>query len=214
MASCNYDRSNMTRIHSITSKLGFNPEPEQYYHDSLYMAYTAKQFIENSYGFSGEWYRDLKVYVDTILYSPDNLKVFSLFISNNKNTDDENVYNGNALVGYRDSVNKAWKMYNVERLQISNFLDYKETKDAIRQVQFFELKGMSDEYDNKFQCNPIEECFWTDLYFQKGKDIDSLYYFQVRNNFLEGRTNIVPYFNINYPDSLIKFYMEVPKKRQ
>jgi hypothetical protein len=198
---------------------------EKYNRDSIFIAYTVNQFVENKYRDFDVFYdmktkvyvdtiihADTKVYVDTILYSPDTLKLFSLvIISLSKKENDieqEESFYGRAVVAYRKNINEIWQVYPVSEYKVS-WSNYNGARNVIRRCYFEELKETSTHRGEfKYPLGDIR--FWDGLYFKKGLDVDSLYFFQTEYNFRSKKYDkVVPYLNINYPKDLIEQFGNV-----
>ncbi len=153
-----------------------NISDKEYQRDCIFIEYTIYKFIENKYkNFDYTIYQGAKAHIDTILYSPDKLKLFSIIIIEEKDTLVRQPFNGQAIIAYRDSLSDIWKIYPISNYSVS-WKSYKGASRLIRRCYFVDLIG------NKFKYTPVEDKFWDDLFFMKGYDVDSLYYFQTEIN--------------------------------
>jgi hypothetical protein len=188
-----------------------NISDKEYNRDSIFIKYTIHKFIENKYrGYNFLDCKNSKVFIDTILYSPDKLKLFSLIIVEETKTEITQPFNGMAIVAYREDTNSIWKVYPITKFNVS-WSNFKGAKNVIRRSYFTELKGMKDNQGNKFRCNLGDNKFWNDLFYKKGYDIDSLYYFQTELNkqtptLKRKKDGIIPYLEIDYPQEIRKMF--------
>ena len=113
-----------------------------YYRDSLYIATTIWQFIDKKVDIFDYYKRynillsKVGVDVDTIIYSPDTLKLFSFVIikvpdyENNK--PDQFYYSGEDMIGYRLSKNKPWKIYYFGQIRPTGLKNYNQVRNIFR----------------------------------------------------------------------------------
>lgn len=184
---------------------------KEYYRDSVYVEYTIQKFIEHKYrGYDFYDGVNSKVYVDTILYSPDKLKLFSLVIIEKRKIEQGKPFHGMAVIAYRVDTSNIWKIYPVTKYGVS-WSDFQGARNVLRRCYFKEIKGTKDNQRNEFKHNLEDSSFWEDLYFKKGYDIDSLYYFQTELNkekptSKRKKDGVIPYLEIDYPQEIIELY--------
>ena len=200
--------------HSLNNK-AVNKEVKisnkEYNRDSIFIEYTINQFIENKYrGYDFYDSANSKIYIDTILYSPDKLKLFSLVIIEKRKIEQGKPFHGMAVIAYREDTSNIWKVYPVTKYGVS-WSDFQGARNVLRRCYFEEIKGTKDNQRNEFKHNLGDSNFWDDLYFKKGYDIDSLYYFQTELNketptLKRKKDGIIPYLEIDYPQEIIELY--------
>ena len=193
-------------------ELRYTISKSEYTRDSSFINYTVLQFIEKKYNeYAIDSYTSAaKVHVDTILYSPEGLKLFSLIIVEKAEGEEDKPFHGRAVIAYRENLNEAWKVYPINKFVVS-FGNYEGARNVLRRSYFEELKGMKDNKSNKFKYSLGESGFWNDLFFKKGLDVDSLYYFQTELNrntptSKRIRDGVVPYLEIEYPQEILDLY--------
>lgn len=202
--SCNSKNKNLETTNTHISE-------KEYHRDSLYLDYTVNQFIEHKYrGYDFYDSANSKVYIDTILYSPDKLKLFSLLIIEKRKIEQGKPFHGMAVIAYREDTSDIWKVYPVTKYGVS-WSDFQGARNVLRRCYFEEIKGDNDNQGNEFKHNLGDSNFWSDLYFKKGYDIDSLYYFQTELNketstLKRKKDGIIPYLEIDYPQEIIELY--------
>jgi hypothetical protein len=110
-----------------------------------------------------------QIFIDTILYSPSKDKVAFFVITQNSSskllsgdTSDKYFYRAHCFVGYLDSTFKANDIEWVSANYLSNYKNYKETSDIVREIYFNEFirEGTSMEYN----LNDIR--FWKSSFWQ------------------------------------------------
>ena len=113
-----------------------------YYRDSLYIAATIWQFIDKKVDIF-DYYKQydippnkIRVDVDTIIYSPDTLKLFSFVIVTVPDYENKNpnrlFYSGEDMIGYRLSKNETWKIYYFGQIRPTGLKDYNQVRDILR----------------------------------------------------------------------------------
>ena len=112
-----------------------------YYRDSLYIATTIWQFIDKKVDVF-EFYKrynisldKVRIDVDTVIYSPDSLKLFSFVIIQSPDHEDKIVnkfyYSGADIIGYRISKQDFWKIYYFNNVTPSG-TDYNKVRNFYR----------------------------------------------------------------------------------
>jgi len=188
---------------------GTKVSEKEYERDRKFLQYTVEQFVKQKHkGYSVNIYENSTIHVDTILYSPDTLKLFGLIILEKERGQEGDPFQGRGVIAYRDSLTDYWKVYPVTDFGVS-WTDYQGASNVLRRSYFYELKGKKDNQKNEFKYTPLEKGFWTDLYFKKGYDVDSLYYFQTELNrnvptLKRKKDAVIPLLEIDYPKELLK----------
>lgn len=198
-----------------------------YRRDSMAIAYATTERTKSNY----REFSDLdptsreriRTLVDTILYSPDSLQLFSIVLRRFPETDSTDgpphYFNGNAVIGIRTRRDTCWTLYTEWRpLSPISFRDRNELSNVMRSSYFGEsfrdVKGRVFENGEivsaPHRYNPTDSLFWTQgLYWQKGVHIDGLYYFQtVRDPRPGNMTHAVRKrpIDVSYPDPIRKMY--------
>lgn len=167
---------------------------------------------------------EIQTQVDTILYSPDMLKLFAIVIEKipepESNEQSQKWYfNGNPVLGFRSTEGSCWQLYPETRpLSPINFRTAKEVSKVMRanyfSDEFREVKmGIFERGEQvfaPFKYNPLDSLFWTEsLYWMKGAHTDSLYYFQTVRDPQPGKmTHALSKqpLPVTYPDSIRQRY--------
>jgi hypothetical protein len=110
------------------------------------MATTIRQFMEKKVDIF-DYYKqyhiplnEVRIDVDTIMYSPDSLKLFSFVIirvpdyENNK--PDQVYYCGEDMIGYRYSKKQAWKIYYFGQNRPTGAKNYNMIRNIFRNYYF------------------------------------------------------------------------------
>jgi hypothetical protein len=200
---------------------------EAYKRDSAAIAYAATEQVQNSYrqfpDFDDSTRRKIRALVDTVLYSPDSLKLFSIVFERIPETDTtarlSRYFNGSLVIGYRPRRDTCWVLYSETRpLSPINFGERKRLSEVMRASYFGEnfkdVKGRVFEEGEivsaPFGYSPTDSLFWTrGLYWRKGAHVDGLYYFQtVRDPRPGNMTHALRKRPIDsvYPDSIREMY--------
>lgn len=151
-----------------------------YTNDSAYLVQAIKQEIrEHTNAFySKEYDIDTKIFIDTIMYSPDFNKIVFFIINKNKNENlykgmskeeavkvikennfapyDDFHFNGNAYLGYRKGDSLAIKDYF--RIHINRYKTYLSLKKRLHQIFF---KEYSEVDEKGFEYNIDDLRFWS-----------------------------------------------------
>lgn len=210
-----------------------------YRRDSMFVATTVWQFINKKVGVF-DYYKQyeipvtkLRIDVDSIIYSPDSLKLFAFVIERvpeiENNKPNEYFYGGNPLIGFRKSVHEPWKIYSFGQFTPTGFKNYNKVRDLFRGYFLGDgkFKNDSDYYWDgvhndtlemnqgsnrvaiKFGYNIDDKRFWdSSIVWKKGSRIPGYYAFQTTGNVAPGYTDspirIIP--SLKYPDSLLQLY--------
>jgi|GEM_PF-5006580 len=194
-----------------------------YLRDSIYLAYTVRQFIDRDVQGYGSVRKEdyLRVDIDTILYSADRLKLFSFDITYLKDDNDKEqpyCYFGQTLIGYRMDTQTAWTIYPGHTFaEFVGYANYNKVKNRLRLEFFHKFKDESRWYWNNeqherqqfyYKYNVNDLSFWDSCYiWKKGVSIPELYIFQQKGNVKpDGDDIIFTLPTIRYPDSLLRSY--------
>lgn len=210
-----------------------------YQRDSMFIATTVWQFIDKKVGVF-DYYKQyeipihkLNIDVDSIIYSPDSLKLFAFIIERvpeiENNRPNQYFYGGNPLIGFRQSVHEAWTIYPFGQFTPTGFKNYNKVRNLFRGYFLGDgkFKNDSDYYWDgvhndtlgmnrgfnrvaiKFGYNIDDKRFWdSSVVWKKGSRIPGYYAFQTMGNVVPGYMDtpirIIP--PLVYPDSLLKLY--------
>ena len=136
----------------------------------------------------------INITVDTIIYDTSFLKYFVTVIYQTKS----NQYFGQGFIGYRTTANSSLKLFPFQHISSTGEAStISECRTWLRKMYFIEIRKVSQylKFDDmiKYKYSPLDKEFWNGIFFTKGPDIDSLYYFETERNFeKKDRTNIVP----------------------
>ncbi len=166
------------------------------------------------------------IYIDTIFYSPDSLKLLSIILFKGPYTiydincdPPRYMYSATALVGIREDKSQPWKIYPWTPKSCVGYSRYVDVQFIMRDYYFRVFKDRSiflardgQWILEKFIYNVNDAGFWTGILWQKDLKIPGYYTFQVEYgtyplNEPEGyKRAIVPYLPIKYPDYLLQQY--------
>ena len=119
--------------------------------------------------------RKIELTIDSICYRRDSLIAFIFIVIEEKRKDGFH-YDGRALMGYRYSINQAFKLYPIDEYNIIGMPSYKEAIQDIQYCYFYKIKDKKDRFRNKFVCGMSSKDFWQkSLFF---RIIRNRYYFQ------------------------------------
>ncbi len=166
-------------------------------------------------------YRDsIKLNLDTIIYSPDHNRMICTVISESPRIGKKKTFGGESgpfycgleLVGFRDSIDKPFKLYNHNGPTYMGYTSKVRLKDLLRLYLFQTISrdGTTSGYDTvkkawikfvHYERTVDEPEFWECPLWQKGLRAKGKYNFQ-----LVGNVGIeeIAYKEIPYPDSLYK----------
>jgi hypothetical protein len=122
------------------------PSPNHIYkRDSLYIAVTVKEFMNkkadifDAYKQEGIPINKVNIDIDSILYSPDSLKLFSFVIIKNPedSTHNKHCYVGDCFIGYRPSLKTPWFIYYFNQYTPAGFDNY----NKIRNLTYYDPLG-------------------------------------------------------------------------
>jgi len=136
--SCNFTHN----ADKIKKPIHYVSTNSNYRRDSLYVATTIWQFIDKKVDIF-DYYKQyniplnkVRVDVDTIIYSPDTLKLFSFVIITvpdyeNKKPD-RFYYSGEDMIGYRFVKNQPWSIYYFGQIRPTGVNDYNDVRNIFR----------------------------------------------------------------------------------
>lgn len=204
------------------------PSPNaMYQRDSTYIVATIEQFIDKEvsyFNFAKQYnlpLNKIEIYVDTILYSPDTLKMVTFVIKKMPDMEaaDTNVfyYSGGDLKGFRSSTKEPWHIYPNFHCGPSGLPEYNSVRRILHRCCFEELKTEStyvwdsskmDLILESYRYNMDEKDFWdSSVLWRKGARTAGAYIFQNRGTVKpwdENPVQIIP--KLDYPDSLLDLY--------
>ena len=123
------DDETQLKVRKFLKRLGISSQQE------------LNQFIENKYrGYDFYDRANSKVYIDTILYSSDKLKLFSLVIIEKRKIEQGKPFHGMAVIAYREDTSDIWKIYPIDKYSVS-WNDYVGSRSVIRRCYFNDLKN-------------------------------------------------------------------------
>jgi hypothetical protein len=203
---------------------------EEYFRDSAFLCFTAYEYEKIKFNDPMFNHEDPKIFVDTIIYSPDKLKMFTFLIIkhiDNSNWAKDNYpkqkyfYGGVCLIGYRNRLDTMWTVYDFNWYSTDGWSKYIQVKRLFNYFYFYEFKGNIEyswdsikqvDVEEKIGYNLNEADFWTkSIVWRKGARIPGLYNFQIYGNVKPsdadyGRNLEKKMPVINYPDSILKLY--------
>ena len=193
--------------------------------DSLFIVETVYGYIDKRlppFDFYSQLYNSLSkinINVDTIFFSQDRLKLFSFIIITikDKNNSYKNV--GNGLIGYRNSINEKWNIFNFNQFTPVGFRKYNSVRKLFREYYLGDGEFKTDTHsywnsiDGKYQSIPFGYClddplFWdSSIVWKKGFPLRNYYPFEVKDQAKPDEEDIVIVLpNFNYSDSILKMY--------
>jgi len=200
-----------------------------YHRDSLFIATTVRQFMDKEvdiFDFYKQYHIPLdrvQVNVDSILYSPDSLKLFSfviMIVPDYENDKPDSIYyNGYDLIGYRDSKKDIWAIWYFGQYCPSGWDNYNKVRNLFRNYYIYHdrFKNGSNYYWSSkkqdyvsipFGYNIDDKHFWdSSVVWQKEMPIPGYYPFQVKDQSKpedKDAVKVIPH--LDYPDSLLKLY--------
>lgn len=194
--------------------------------DSLFVAITMREQIRqkvtqvsnHSLNAAAD---SIDITVDTILYSPDSLKIVALVVvfvpkagegGPAINPDENAYYSSIAMIGYRSVSTEPWILYPYGKYE-AYYSTYLDVAKRIRRYYFTQLAddgeyGVDDSGEfvaEKFGFNLGDPEFWSrSLIWRKGARIPGRYNFETRGNVKPGYTDpLIVLPEIVYPDSLL-----------
>lgn len=206
---------------------------DEYRRDSILIDYTLREWLyqmHSGYYNLSDYFDPTKptskfeILIDTILYSPDKRKLFSVIIYKHdtsslssydlaseyilKNLKSNYVYDGRTIVGFRDSINCIWTLHDFQPYIPLMFF----TKETLKkEIYDFYTHKIKDRYlcsnkkgSVKYKYGIFESSFWEkSVIWKKGFVIKNKYLFELYSN-----DSIIPMedFNVNYPDSILNLY--------
>lgn len=127
----------------------------------------SKMLKENTHPFvpSKQFDKNTSLYIDTLIYSPNKLKMIVFVISKNstdkllvKDGGKDLFFNANYLFCLRDSINSAIKVYDYSGFNLVYYDDYNGIKDALRDYCFYRIAAENNEEEKKYNLDDLR--FW------------------------------------------------------
>ena len=205
-----------------------SPNPS-YRRDSMFIATTVWEFIRKQvspfhyYTTFNVPFNKITIDVDSIMYSPDSLKLFAFVIITDPDVQHEKydkfVFSGNSIVGFRSNIKTPWTLYNFDQYSIAGFKKYNSVRNLFRHYYFGNGDFRNDaEYiwdstkqdrvSMEFGYNLDQPQFWdSSLVWKKGARIPGFYDFQTKGNVTpQDEDPIIHLPHLSYPDSLLNMY--------
>jgi len=209
-----------------SSPIHYKSPNDQYKKDSFFIVFTAWQFIQKEitpfdfYKTFNVSFQTIKIEIDTILYSPDMHKLFSFVITTYwDGKENKNISVGNGFVGYRNSKEARWKLFNFDQFSTGGFRNYNTVRRLFRDYYLKDGKFKNDSHyywisnKNKYESIPFKynldnDKFWdSSIVWKKGIPISGYYSFEVRDQAKpddEDAIKLLPH--LDYPDSILQMY--------
>ena len=149
--------------------------PKNYSDDSTYIYYVLETMLARHMSpfKPGSYYTtSSRIYVDSILYSPDKLRLIIFLISKVVNGKKEHLvqdtlaydYNANYLFCNRDSITGNIKVYDYSAFNLGNFDSYKDVKAALMELCFG--RRATDKWSEKQPRYNMDDIrFWNSAEF-------------------------------------------------
>lgn len=160
--------------------------------------YFSDEFNPNEKYFGAYNKEDLdsidKITVDTIIYDHSFLKYFVSIIYCTKSRQ----FYGQGFIGYRKAADSDLQLFPFQHT--NSTLPTNKIEECIsdlRLTYFSKIRKVSQYLSFgdmvTYKYSPLDTEFWSGVFYTKGPDIDSLYYFETERNFEKrNRTKIVP----------------------
>ena len=126
----------------VSDPIRYPSRSDIYKRDSLFISATIFQFIENEIDIF-DYFKQYKIPiskiswdVDTLIYSPDSLKIFAFVIKkipNYENQSPDDYFNdGDDLIGFRYTKEEPWMIYYFGQCRPTGFKDYNKIRNIFR----------------------------------------------------------------------------------
>ena len=134
---------------------------------STIKAVLSKMLKENTHPFvpSKQFDKNTSLYIDTLIYSPDKLKMIVFVISKNstgkllaKDGGKDFFFNANYLFCLRDSINSTIKIYDDSGFNLVYYDDYNGIKDALHDYCFYRIAAENNGKGKKYNLDDLR--FW------------------------------------------------------
>lgn len=191
------------RVYSSVS--GAKPK-NAFSRDSLFVRLVVDEFMKiDTHGYEGYMNRGVassirQIYVDTLLYSPDSLKLFAIIVIKTKNNHSDEArtndwyYHGNSVVGIRGQPGEPWALYPYDRITARSFSGYRKASLFMRNsyLRDFKYDGEVNKGPDgknvfmKYLYNVGEARFWSEsIVWKKDLRIRGYYNFQLKGFYPE-----------------------------
>jgi hypothetical protein len=153
-------------------KNNFVVDSNEYTRDSTYLYYTLETMaIKNIKPFTPSTYytKSTKIYVDSILFSPNNQRMIVFVISRveikkSSNGGHEFEYNANFLFCKRDTLQEKIRVFEYSPYNLGNFETYKDVQTALYELCF--VRRSSDPWNEKEPRYNMDDIrFWNSQEF-------------------------------------------------
>lgn len=227
------------RLKIAAEPIRYDSPDKIYQRDSLYIATTIWQFMDKQVDIF-DYYKQYKIPfnkvnidIDTIIYSPDSLKLFSFVIERipeyENNKPNKYFYSGSDMIGYRSSKKEPWNIWYFGEYRPTGWDNYNKVRNLFRWYYLGDGKFKNDyrgywdgiHYENdtfplqkariniKFGYNIDDKHFWdSSIVWKKGNRIPGYYGFQTKGEvvpgYMDSPIRIIP--RLDYPDSLLNLY--------
>lgn len=119
-----------------------------------------------------EYDKNTRIFVDTIIYSPDKTRLITFIITKNntekllKKENNENYYyNANYLFCVKNNTTNVIGVFDYSSFNLVNFYSYKEIKEALYDYCFYRLFGESTQ--ENIHYNIDDSRFWQSKDFER-----------------------------------------------
>lgn len=188
----------------------YNSPDSLYTKDSLFIVNTVWLFIKKQvspfhfYTTFNIPLSKVKVEVDTIIYSPNQLKLFSFnIISYWDSKENKSISSGDGFIGYRNNRKERWRLFHFDQFGTGGFHKYNSIRKLFREYYLGDGEFKNDlhnywisEIKNyksiPFKYNLDNKLFWdSSIVWQKGIPIPGYYSFEVDDQAKPGEENII-----------------------
>ncbi|MFN8367635.1 MAG: hypothetical protein U0Y96_10425 [Candidatus Kapaibacterium sp.] len=212
-----------------------------YIQDSLYIVQTINEFIRVEFDVFHYYHtfhvpqNKRNIYVDSIVYSPDSLKMCVLLVMKRPSIKDDesqlHVFTGHYLVGIRENTCNPWIIYRLSTVVGGVFYSYREIHKSMRTVLFDYFKDVgelnpivcpdtiyeaqiyavqSQKYVTMYYGKNLRDVdFWTEknLLWRKSIRVKDYYNFQTAHHQATA-DRLVQYPKLEYPEYMITWYKD------
>ena len=210
----------------------YKSRSDTYRRDSLFIATTVWQLVDkkvfpyDSYKKNNVPVTSLQINVDSIIYSPDSLKLFAFVINGfpyktNNDTGYLYRYGGDGFIGYRNSRKNYWTLYYFDQYTPVGFKKCNTVRNLMREYylnknggkfksdeHYYWDRSRNDYISIPFDYNIDDIDFWNNsIVWKKGFIIPGYYTFQIEDQAKSMDSDaIIKLPSLDYPDSLLQLY--------